>query len=93
MIDSINIVLIGVDYLDEIYLKEVLGIENYKLFNNGVIGYSFNYKDIHFQYYEAFKNLEVETTAHKILKAKDVTLQDKQEFVMRLNQGIKLQKK
>lgn len=70
MIDSINIVLVGVDYLDETYLKEVLGIENYKLFDNGAIGYSFNYKEIHFQYYKTFKNLEVETTTHKILKKK-----------------------
>ena len=48
MIDSINIVLVGIENLDEIYLKEVLGIDDYMEFTDeeGNKGYSFTYRTV-----------------------------------------------
>ena len=88
MIDSINIVLVGIDNLDEIYLKEVLGIDDYMEFTDeeGNKGYSFTYRTVEFKYY-LYGNLVVETTTHKILNKKDITLSDNKKYKFKL-EGI-----
>ena len=80
MIDSINIVFVDV-MIDKRYLEEVLGVDDYEKFidEDGKKGYSFSYKTVEFKYY-LYGNLVAETTTHKILDKKDITLSDKEEY-------------
>ncbi len=83
MIDSINVVVERVERLDKSYIKKELGIrvkykKKYEM-------ETFVYKDIKFMYYIWYKNLEIETTTHKILGKKDITLSDMKKFKEKMN--------
>lgn len=82
MVDSINVVIQGIRFIDKEHLKQ-LGIKDIKIF--GPRQYSFIYKDVSFSYYNDYRNLAIKTTTHKILNKKDIKLSDKAEFVKRLN--------
>lgn len=86
MIDSINFVIEGIKRLDKEYLEKQLGV-NIK-YNKEFEMETFIYNDIKFIYYILNKNLEVETTTHKILLKKDVTLSDKKIFEEKVNNII-----
>ena len=86
MIDSINVVVERVERLDKSYIKKELGIrvkykKKYEM-------ETFVYKDIKFMYYIWYKNLEIETTTHKILGKKDITLSDMKKFKEKMNSII-----
>ena len=82
VVDSINVVIQGIRFIDEEHLKQ-LGIKDFKIF--GPRQYSFTYKGVSFSYYNDYRNLAIKTTTHKILNKKDIKLSDKAEFVKRLN--------
>ena len=88
MIDSINVVVERVERLDKSYIKKELGIrvkykKKYEM-------ETFVYKDIKFMYYIWYKNLEIETTTHKILGKKDITLSDMKKFKEKMNSIINI---
>ena len=90
MIDSLNFVLVDIEKIDEEYLKTKLGIDDYSDFTDedGKNGISFSYKTIEFKYY-LYGNLVVETTTHKILDKKDITLSDIEEYKKQTMKFIK----
>lgn len=86
MIDSINQVVENIKYLDRNYLKNMLNIYvNETKDEKGNPIYYFNYRDIKFIYHVVGRNLRLETTTHKILEKRDITLSDKEIFENKIN--------
>ena len=88
MIDSLNIVLHRIEKLDKEYISSRIGIDEIYDFTDedGKCGITFSYKTIKFDYY-FYGNLVVETTTHKVLDKKDISLSDKDEYK---NQTMKI---
>lgn len=85
MIDSINFkVKVPYNYLNIPKFIKVKPIPN-KRTNFFTRGIKFDYKGIKFQYYDYAETLLIYTTAHKVLKKRDITLKDYDEYMKRLN--------
>lgn len=84
MIDSINYIIRN-EILDFNYLKK-LGISIKKFKYRGTKNnYVFNYKSIEFKYYATFRCIIVQTNPHKILKKRDITNNDKHNYIQEVN--------
>lgn len=92
MIDSIDLIILNVENLDFLYLKNVLKITNIKRYRNNQkksYSYSFKYKDITFKYNATYKYLLIITLVKKLLNKMDITLSDKSTYESIVNNIIK----
>jgi len=77
MIDSLNLIIYNVKWLD---FKRIitLGVNCVKKFNNSA--YSFKYKNVEFKYNKLNQYLLIKTKVGEILNKDDITLSDKEEY-------------
>lgn len=94
MIDSVNLLVRDIEWIDFKYLKK-LGIY-YKKFKkkqrNGYVClcYSFKYKEIKFIYNKNYKTVLIMTNAHIVLNKKDITVSDKFEYELKIQKILQV---
>ena len=92
MIDSVDLIIIGLNYIDFKYLRSKgITIKQYRRNRNAgcFLAYTFDYKNLHFTFVPLLKYLIIKTHADIVLGKDIITISDKEIYKDRVLEIVK----